>query len=198
MLSRCRFKQLGTALVLLVAAPFSVNSSSSSATLEMQAAGALGYSNRFQMQIYARINRLEDLLQVVEQSPLDFGSFLPITSGSITITPYGAATFSGEFSGHAAFHEGDHTPGEMKISGLANQAATLRFESFTLLQGAGKNMLVTDFQFIDHQGNNLASGDHFQFDPYGQFTLRYGATLTFAEGQESGEYQGIAHIVMNY
>ena len=153
----------------------------------------------FQLQMQATINSTESLLQVTEHIPMSFGSFLPVASGSISVSPEGAITFGGDYASEAAFHEGDHNPGEMELSGIPGQQVHLQLEaSSTTLEGPGEPMMISGIQFLDGQGNALDAGDSFRFDGDGQASLRYGATLTFTENQTPGVYEGETQITMNY
>lgn len=152
----------------------------------------------FQLHMHATINSLEDRLEISENRPLSFGSFLPVASGSITITPEGAVSFSGEFASQTAFHEGDHNAGELALLGIAHQPVHLEVFSAGALEGPGEAMSISQIALIDAQGNRLASGSSLHFDDSGQANLRYGATLSFVEAQAPGVYTGETQITMNY
>lgn len=152
----------------------------------------------FQLRMQATINSLDDRLEISESRPLSFGSFLPLSSGSITITPEGSAVFGGEFARHSAFHEGDHQAGELELIGLADQPVHFEISADGVLEGPGETMAISGIVLVDTQGKPLTNGSSLRFDASGQTLLRYGATLHFAEAQEPGVYTGETQITMNY
>ncbi len=86
---------------------------------------------------------------------------------------------------------GDITPATFTIMGMNEAAYTIVLPTSVVINSAGGNMTVNNFQ------SNPTAGTH-NLPVSGSETLSVGATLNVAAGQAAGDYTGTFSVSVNY
>ena len=132
-------------------------------------------------------------IQLVATGSLQFGTFAqPLAGGTITITPYGVVSTTGDLGADMAIAQSTRTSAaSFSVTGNPGaQFSAIGVTQVTISNGAAK-MTIGQFTI-----NSTFSGG--QIGTNGKATFAIGATLTASAGQAAGNYNGTFPITVAY
>jgi len=136
---------------------------------------------------------VEAPIQLVATGSLQFGTFAqPKTGGTITISPYGAVSTTGDLGADMAVAQSTtKAPASFTVTGMPGVAFSASgVTSVTISNGAAK-MTLGQFTI-----NGATSGG--TIGASGTTTFNIGGTLTATAGQAAGTYTGTFPITVAY
>lgn len=134
-------------------------------------------------------------LTLTAESPLSFGTIIPLQfeTATVTVSPAGLVTSSSAVTG-----PGRETPapGPFRVTGQANAFFQIALPTAGTIVSGNASMRLSDFvQAVEggEAGPNLG-----QLDASGRRTFYVGATLTVNPDQPAGEYVGTYPVTVRY